>query len=433
MSELVDGLGVDQSTDYSLSACDIVTSDGSIISIAKMIRGLSIYEDIFCPYVTGDILIYDAMDIISNFALHGNEYIMIELTKPSLDVPIKKTFRIYKIADREFITQAMQQYRIYFCSEEMILSSQMYLRNAYSGMTIDAMIVDILTNKLKVSPQKLGGIFTKTSGNFDIVIPRMQPLEAAMWLTTRAYNTNETLFFLFENRDGYNFTSLEQLIKLPPYKTYSKAPKVQQEPSKNMNSFDHIIFNNDFDVIKASRYGQHSVSLMTFDLLNRNFSTTNYSADTMSKDSFLNSYLPVNTFKNRMNSSLLGSPDSLVKFYATTDSDPNKNPMLPENWLMQTALKMSQLHSTKVALTMPSDFLLKVGMVVELNIPKPVPQEKVFAVDEYKSGKYLISKVKHTIAKDLSTSTIQLLTDSYTTPLHAPADSMPALQDVIKQ
>ena len=146
--------------------------------------------------------------------------------------------RIYKISDRTFETQSLQNYKVFFCSEEVILSSQKYIRKSYHGVGIDFMIKDILQNQLKVSANKVkNGIFSSTGANYDIIVPRMQPLEAALWLNTRAYNDSETLYFFFENRDGFNFTSYEKLISLDPYCTFRREPKDRK--STRLNS-SHI-------------------------------------------------------------------------------------------------------------------------------------------------------------------------------------------------
>jgi hypothetical protein len=224
--------GLHSASDYVLSSFMITTSDGKQIDLAKMINSFNLYEDIFTPFITGDVDVGDAMDIFNNFVIRGNEYVYIKLDKPSLDKPIERYFRIWKINDRNLTSQALQNYKIHFCSDEMILSSQMYMRKAYTGMTIDNMVKDVLNKILVVSSDKMAnGVFSSTAGNYSIVVPRMRPFEAASWLTSRAYNDSATLYFFFENRDGYNFASFEDLIKLPIYNTY-----------KDLNFYENQIF-----------------------------------------------------------------------------------------------------------------------------------------------------------------------------------------------
>ena len=423
--------GLNFSSDYLLNV-SIITSDGQATEIQNLILDFNMYEDLFSPCVTGDIVLPDAHDIFTSYALHGNEYLFITLDKPSLNQPIKKMFRIYKISDRNYHTQALQSYKIHFCSEELFLSTQTIVRKSYKGMAIDSMINDILNNILKVDPTKTkNGVFSKTGGNFNIIIPKMQPLEAAQWLTTRAYNDNQTIFFFFENRDGFNFTSYENLISKPSYKTYFRGPKITIEPTDNINSFNYISFVHDFDIMKTNRFGGFANSLYTFDPIGRLYVKHTLNKSSFSSSNFLNNYPMTNESVNRFNVSLSNAFDSMQKFYSTTDTDSSTNPLRPEKFLNQRAIKLAQLNNIKVVLNVPIDPLLRVGQVVSLNLPKMTPQEDGgLSVDQYKSGKYIISSVRHGISGDAATTTLELLSDSLNSQLPAAIPLSGGLQNV---
>lgn len=421
--------GLHEAGGYIIKSCSIISSDGTISEVSGSLTHLNIYEDIFTPYVTGDATFGDALDLLTTLTMHGNEYLYLVLDKPSLDKPLEKFFRIYKIADRIFKTQSLQNYTIHFCSEEVIVSSQRYTRKSYRGVGIDFMIKDILKNELSVSSNKLdNGIFTSTAANYDIIIPRMQPLEAALWLNTRAYNNNESLYFFFENRDGYNFTSYENLISAEPYANFTREPKVTKDPSENIQSVNYIKIVVDHDLLKGIRYGQYSSSVFTFDMLNRSYVRNDLSAQDFNENSFLNKYFPANMATNRFNETLFDNIESMQKLCITTDSDPNRNPIHPEKWLSKTAMKLAQLNSLKVVINVPSDYMLKVGQVIQLDIPKMIPQNQSYEENLYKSGKYLITSVHHGMSGQLSSTTLELLSDSFSGKLPEPVDTLGALQ-----
>ncbi len=425
--------GLQTSSDYSLSALFLITSDGKVVDITHMYIDLNIFEDIFVPYVTGNMLIGDSLDLISTLGIQGNEYIYMELDKPSLDEPVKKYFRVYKVSDRTYETQTLQNYKLHFCSEEVLLSTQKQIRKSYRGMTIDNMIKDILTNQLKVDDSKMKGIFSSTTGNYDIIIPKMQPLEAAMWLTTRAYGDNKSIYFLFENRDGFNFVSYEDLIKQPVYAKYTKAPKTDTNPLNNRNSINYIQFASDFDLIKTNRYGGYASSLYTFDIVNRSFQVNTFNATQFPDDTNIRKNQSLNMNKNRFGQSMFDSTESMVKFYPTNDSDTTRNPTRPENWLSKTAARMANINDMKLVINVPSDFMLKVGMLIELDLPKMVPQDGAYENDKFKSGIYMISSVHHGITADLSSTTLELQSDGLGEELPAAIEFSGELQDVKKK
>jgi hypothetical protein len=404
--------GLVAASDYKLTALILATSDGQTLDIKPIMLELNIYEDIFSPVMTGDVTLGDAGDIISSYKMHGNEYISIVIDKPTLDKPIKKIFRIYKISDRKFGTSSLQNYTLHFCSEELILSTQTLLSKSYKGLSIDTMIKDILNNKLKVNPDKMKGIFSTTTGKFDLIIPRMQPLEAIQWLTPRAYNQNENLFFFFENRDGFNFTSYENLISKPVYATYSRSVKVNTNVDENFNSLNFISVTEDFDIIKSMKHGSFSSSLSVLDLVTRKIGSYNFNAKQVSTKGLLNKNIPANDLKNRLGHTLYDTTDNMLKFIVSSDSDPTVNPADIKNWLPQTATRLGQINSFKVVISIPGDIFIKVGNVVNLVIQKMTPQKEKTENDVMRSGKYFVSSVHHIFVQDISTTVLELLSDS---------------------
>jgi len=418
---------------YKLSALTIVTSTGDTINVKKIMLELNLYEDIYSPIMTGDVTLGDAADIVSSFKLHGNEYILIDVDKPSLDKPIRRTFRIYKISNRTFVTNALQNYTLHFCSEELILSTQTVLSKSFKGLRIDQMVKNILTNTLKVNPKKMkDGIFTETTGQFDIIVPRMQPLEAIQWLSPRAYKDKQNLFFFYENRDGFNFTSLENLISKPAYDTYSRSVKISTEVPENQNSFNFISIVEDFDIIKAMRNGSFSSTLMVLDLVTRKLGTYNYNATQIPKASLLNKQIPTNDLKNRLGNSLYTSKENMFKFITSKDSDPTSNPADIKNWLPQTATRLGLLNTFKVVISIPGDIMVKAGAVVNLIIPRMLVQDDKTINDPMRTGKYFVSSVHHQFTQDIAATVLELLSDSVGADLPGAAQSSQTISNIIK-
>jgi hypothetical protein len=418
--------------DYKLSSLSLVTSTGISIDLRPIMLALNIFEDIFAPCMTGSIDVGDAGDIISNFQLHGNEYILLEVDKPTLNRPITKIFRVYKISDRKFGTASLQNYTIYFCSEESILSAQTSVSKSYKGLSISSMVNDLLVNKLKVNPNKMAnGIFETTTGNFDIIIPRMQPLEAIEWLTPRAYNTNENLFFFFENRDGFNFTSYENLISKPPYSTYSRNVKVENSVEQNFNSFNHLEVIQDFDVLKAMRYGAYVSTLLYLDMVSRNFSVKTFGYNDVSPNGLLNTQSPTNGLQNRFGVDLANSFSTMMKYISNSDSDPTMNPSKVQNWMPQTSARLAQINTFKLVVVIPGDVLIKAGAVITVVMPIMAPQTKATATDPLRSGNYLVASVHHKFVQDTMQTVLELLSDSVNTSLSPPQNNLPAIQKIV--
>ena len=146
----------------------------------------------------------------------------------------------------------------------------------------------------------------------------------------------------------------------------------------------------------------------------------------------MNKSIATDSTQNRLGNTVFQSTDSYSKFMITSDSDPTINPITPENWLLQNILKNAQLRGLKYTINVPSDFELRVGRVVILKLPQSNPQsdgDKTVDVDTYRSGaKYLIAALRHGISGQLSSTTLELLSDSLNTSLPPPSTSSTPIQ-----
>jgi hypothetical protein len=426
--------GLIASSDYKLTTLSIITSTGDLVDVKPIMIELHLYEDIFGSCMTGSMILGDGADIISSYQLHGNEFVILSVDKPSLNQPITKTFRIFKISNRRMDETALQNYTIHFCSEELILSTQSSLSVSYKGMRISDMVKDILKNRLLTSSTKMGGIFTNTTGNFDLIVPRMQPLEAIGWMTPKAYNANENLFMFFENRDGFNFTSYENLLKIPPYSTYVRIAKTNQDPAQNMFGYNELIVGQDFDIIKSMRFGTYATSLLTVDTLNRNLSGFTFGYKQINaKTGLLNHNLPDSGLKNRLGFGLSDSKSSMIKMMPSTDSDPSTNPANIKNWMAQQIARLGQVNQFKMTMALPGDVLLKAGRVVTVAFPKMQPQDKSIVTDNMRTGNYMISAIRHTFRQDVMASVVELVSDSVGVALAGAQNGNAGIQALVKK
>lgn len=433
MAETSSSPGILNASDYKIKSFMLYTSDGQAVDLTNLIIELNIYEDLFSSTMSGEVLLSDALDMMSIFAVHGNEYLKLSIDKPSLDHPIEKTFRVYSIKNRTYGTSQTLNYVINFCSEENILSSSLKISKSYKGKRISEMVYDIATNYLLIDPSRL--VVEDTEGAFDIIIPNMDPLQAINWLATRAYAQNKSVYMFFENRDGFNFVSYETLAGYPTYTKYFKSAKFGDDNLKNAKIFTYLNAVEDFNIMKGIRYGSYSSSVIRYDIINRQFQSTLYNAYDF-KSKLLNKELLVNRATNRLGFNLYDSYLNSIKYVITNDADPYVNPMSFELWLGPTIAKMGQITNFKMVGTLPGDVMLKVGATIDVEIPNMVSQGQSYEINEYRSGKYLISAVNHkfmapTFGKAYNT-TIEFMTDSVNTAIPSAIDNSSILNELKK-
>ncbi len=354
--------GVFGSKDFKLEQLELINSGGQTLNLKKIFVELQIFQDLYSSVMYGEILINDGNDVFSSFYLIGNEYLKVKIDKPGLNRPLTRLFRIFKASKREPTTDSGQRYLLHFCSDEMVSSQQILVSKSYKNSKIKQVVSDILINELSVEPERINKL-EETSGSFDLIIPNYRPLEAIQWVTARGYDQNKFCYFFFENKQGFNLTSLQTLIKQKPYKTLKYELKNnERDPANNKDSIDNLDIVNDFDMLTSISNGAFSSRLMSIDIFTQGFNYINYDlAAAESRQNLINKFKPVNSFKNSKNQTLFQAGDSFFRTYLTINDTASEKSNDIKFWMLPRAMHMVLLNHFKIRVTLPGDIELKVG------------------------------------------------------------------------
>ena len=408
-------IGMFGSKDYDIKGLSIITSAGIKQDLdSSVVAELQIHQDLYTSCMSGKLLINDGNDIIKNIYLCGNDYLRVVIDKPGLGLPFERLFRIYKTTDRVPSTDAGQYYTIHFCSDELLSSQSILVSKAYKSAKIRDVISDILVNELGVDQSRIAKL-ENTSGNYDLVIPNSRPFEAIQWATSRAYDQNKFCYFFFENKNGYNLTSLQSLLKQTPNKTIKYELKnVERDPANNKDSIDRFKISRDFDMITSISNGAFSSRLLAVDIVKQTFQNYDYNLETAeAQGSLLNKYKPVNSFKNSKNETLFNSPSAFFRAYLNVTQSKSEKSNDIQYWMQKRAMHMTMLHHFRIQATLPGDITLKAGDILYFEFPSfesaTLSGKKL---DKTRSGKYLVTAITHKFAQDTFESIVELVSDS---------------------
>ena len=410
----------------SIKKLDLINSGGQSINLAEIFVQLQIYQDIFAQCMSGKLLLVDSKETFTNFYLCGNEYLHVILDKPGLNRPFERIFRVYKVADRKPVSNSGQMYDIYFCSDEMISSETLYVSKAYKSTKIKDVILDILNKELKVEPNRIAKL-EDTQGTFDFIIPGYRPFEAIQWATARGYAQDKFCYMFFENKDGFQLTSLQTMMKQKPYKKIKYEVKMSEsDPALNKDGIDEFEIINDFDMITSISNGSFASRLLTIDLFSQKFEVLDYSLATAeAKKNLINQYKPVNSFKNSKDETLFTAFNSFFRTYLTINDTKSEKSNDIKFWMLPRALHMSLLHHFRIKVTLPGDTEMKAGDVVEVEFPLfEGKQSGGRNLNKKLSAKYIVSAVNYKIIREENSfeCVAELATDSF-------AEALPAAKD----
>lgn len=415
--------GVYNSKDYEIKSLELINSGGQTIDLRNIFVEMQIQQDIYSSVMGGQILIKDGNDTFGAFYFCGNEYLRISIDKPGMGLPLERLFRVYKTSDRKPANEG-QTYILYFVSDELISSEQILVSKAYKSKKIKDVVYDVLINELKVDPQRIKSL-EDTSGNFDFIIPNYRPFEAIQWAASRGYDQKKFCYFFFENKDGFNLTSYQTLVKQKPYKTLKYEIKnSDNDPANNKDSIDKFKIINDFDMLTSISNGSFSSRLLSIDLFSQKFENIDYSLSTAeAQGNLLNKYKPVNSFKNSKDKTLFDSPDAFFRTYLTINDTPSEKSNDVKYWMLPRAMHMTLLNHFRIQITIPGDIALKVGDIVMYEFPVFESADSAGKkLDKYRNGKYLVAAVNHIFKGSEFESVIELVADSF-------AEAVPSAKD----
>ena len=218
---------------------------------------LNIYENLFENTISGDVLINDANNLIANMPIYGHELLIIKFNAPNNDeLKFEKTFRVYKVANREPVNDRYHYYHLFFSSIADIENEGTMISKSYTNTTPSSIADDIIKNSLS---EKFF-FLEETKNKFDFVFPNVDPLTALEFLASRSVGISRNMgsHIFFENRDGYHFRSLESLLEISP------VARINYDP-KNVRYFDSP---SDLDFDKEFRSTQMFVFKTTIDVMN---------------------------------------------------------------------------------------------------------------------------------------------------------------------
>jgi hypothetical protein len=449
--------GVFYTQDFSLDTLNFLTSSGQSFDLRKLLVELCYYEDIYSFSVSGYLTVQDGQGFVQLLQLTGNQFLELDFGKiKGAPNNIKQTFRVYKIENRTPSgNMNTESYKLYFCSEELILSEQTKISKSVVGTKISNIIRGVLTdnnNGLFVNPEKIA-VIEETTGVYDFIIPRLKPFEAISWVSNyarpSASNQNDKVadMLFFQNRDGFNFRSLQSMFKQPIYGTYKYQLKNlgdnEQSFKEKMNTILNYEFVKTYDMLNEISQGTFANKLISIDTIARTANTTTYNYGS-NKSGQLNKGAVSNEMRNRLGLTQSTSPDASFKVFTGNAMQSNaayikqvpnavaKN-VAVETYVPNRTAQISLANYTVMKMTIPGDPGISVGRTINVNLLTLKPSATSKGLDEFYSGKYLVTAVRHIIQPTVYQTVVEIAKDSSVKSYNAVNNSDPKLQKVIKK
>lgn len=371
----------------------------AVINPSDQIFSIDIYEDFNSPTLYAEISFDDRIGLIHDFPIMGEEIFEMTFQTPGLPYPTTYKFNSFAVSDvQQQLNGKGYTYTLKCVSREQLTQSNINIAHSYNE-TINGVVDSIFSNYLKTD--KIVNI-DPCKGNETIVFPRVTPFIAIDIIRKRAVHPKyiSSSFVFFENQDGFNFKCIEQMMEDGKNKIGSKKfyyfSNGQKDKSTEALMFRSIIEYENIgrtDITDSIQSGGIKNRVKTFDIFSKKVNDTTF--DMAQKfPSMVGSDI-----KNNLNVS-----ESTINEYAKEATftyfipkDTNRKENFLENMIGARLAFQKLFNSNFVRAYIPGDSALKVGDVIELNLPKASGTTESKGTDNMVDGNYIVSRLRHNI------------------------------------
>jgi len=428
---------INQSTDFRIVKLSIVASNGygKDYDLRNVFIELNIYDTVLFSSVSGNIIINDAAGLINDLSLDGSEVLLVRIGKSENDITYTNKFRIYKIGNRQPLSATSEAYSLHFVSDEYILSAQRKISQSYVG-TYSNIAIAIMKDKLLLKPETISA--TPSIGIKNVVVPNLSPIESLEWLARRAVDNDSVPNFLFfENKTGYNFVSLSDMIRSSEVARINIDPKnlgktffEKKNETELGNEFlgaREFKTTSQFDFLKSVKSGSYAGTFLGFDPITRSFDKQKFNYSSYyGKNPVHQSKVPnlplVYDTEGKLNIENYESRKIMYPFalYRSNSEYIKKNGGAfekniednPHEYMLQRPAILRSFFNKTVKLVMPGNFNLSAGYNVLIKVPDRGVVYGEENRDDSLYGRYTIISTRHKITFSKHETIFEACTDS---------------------
>ncbi len=407
--------------DVNIEKATLVTPKGVFQNVTGQILSIKVFEDIFSPFITGSLVLKDSFDYHSMLPLLGEEFLELALNTPTIPGgKLKGTFHVYKMNEKINYGDRSTVYELSFISVESLVDTNKKLSKVFSGKISD-IVSTFIYDPIDGLESKKKFLLENTRNTIKYVSPYWSPVKNLTFLADNSISeTQSPSFLFFENRDGFNFRSLEKLYEGPVQQKFIMDRYTRDDFPMGGNALNiledykrigTVEYSTNYDYMDRLRSGMLSSKLISYDSTKKTYTVKNYSA----RNRF-DSQKHLNKNPNFSKDVIARASSNHILFPRAFETFTSFGDTTNSKILQERISFMKMAESQKITITVPGRMDYTVGMVVDVTIFKRQPVRKSDRQDELidpiHSGKYLIAAIGHTVKPTGHDCVIELIKDS---------------------
>lgn len=411
---------------------------------SSSIMFLDYFEDILSPSITMTVQVMNSTSLVNLLPIRGGEkvFLSIDTGFGKFEFDGENSLYVYKVSGIS-PDSTSEMFTLNLVSREALTNETVRCVKRYEG-TIDQSITSILDDVLKTSKYKSENI-EKTLNKYAFIGNQKKPFYIMTWLGPKSIPTSSKSsgvsgsglnaegrgvagFLFYENKDGFNFRSVDSLVKNTRVQSgSSNSESIQKyyytqitEHNKPIN--DYKILNYNFEknnnLLTNLRVGMYSNKTYFYDLYKNKLSIYKYTlkeeiknANVLTGDATIavSEEFGESVSRIMVRTSDLGVMDNTVGGNAKVEDTTN---MRDEADMAKSFSRYNLLFTQALNMVVPCNVTLKAGDIIYAEFPKIDRSDKKEA-DPEQSGNYLIKELRHHMEPGQMVTSLRLIRDSY--------------------
>jgi len=400
------------------------------------------YEDIFSPTITAKIRVVNTGDsiagkndklqsIYNGLPLRGGERLRMKVLdrgegKKGLDFSSKPEKYLYVSSISDVISESQtESFLLNLVSKEAISNETTRVSRKYTG-TIDDSVKKILKDVLSTTRYNDSDI-EKSQNKYSFIGNLKKPFTTLVWLASKAVPVSSgdatAGFVFYQTKDGFQFKSIDELIKQESKATYyySEVSKNENETNNDFKILNYITDKNQ-NLIEKLRLGAYASQRMFFNPLDFNFTPWEDGKFQFAKykDRLENlggrGKISLPTLGEGIDTSLGDVPSRIlcgIVDVGTLDKDVSTETNAdPEKYQAQSIMRYNLLLTQSVSMMIPCNTDLRAGDIIKCEFPK-VSSQDADEIDTETSGLYMIKELCHHFEPNSSYTSLKLVRDNF--------------------
>jgi hypothetical protein len=408
----------------------IQTLDGSTtVDVTNSCLFFDYFEDILSPCVTAIAQLINSSSLFNILPIRGGEKVTISVDTAFGEFVLDDLY-VYKVSNLD-AQHSNEMFTLNLVSREGLTNETSRCQTIYRG-NLQTTVTKILKDDLKTKKYKSENI-EGTSNDYSFIGNNRKPFHVLTWLGPKAVPANGqnsgtsgeeargTAGFLFyENKDGFNFRSIDSLVSSTKVQTNSADKEnipyylftqvIEENQTKTNFNILNYNYEKNIDLMKSLRVGMYVNKTYFYDLYSNTLDLYTYKV------------------KNQVKSKLGGAEsiavsdefgDSISRIMVRTSDRGGLKPDGSVSDKLRSGADMAMSYSRynllftqALNMVVPCNVNLKVGGIIHAEFPR-IDRSTNMTSDEEQSGYYLVKELRHHFEGGQMVTSLRLIRDSY--------------------